>query len=261
MKVAVVTIHGIGSQDESFADKFHSTIIANTKGIDVRCFSVCWQNAVEPTQKRLFQRLRGLKLNLARKLMLSFVGDALNYHTGSKCYRDIHQRIDQILAEANAWVEDGCIVIAAHSLGSIAISNFIWDCDHPFSMGNQCYCPTDEAVQARKKIECLYTLGSPLYISSMRYEDGGEPIHVEKLINIYSKFDIVSYPVKDINSQYARNNRVIDKQISVGGIISRWTPFSHVTYFDDKKVSREITGTIKNLQYPNPIVGNGASHI
>lgn len=241
MKLAVVTVHGIGAQKPDFADLFHARLQKLVPGL--MCFSGYWQGALEPRERA--DELK-LKAGALRHLMLSYAGDAIAYQPSSStgCYEDIHETLDDALARANLVVgKEGKIVIVAHSLGTVVLSNFLYDLQNPGCDGDKLFHASQGALMAVSKLRGIVTLGSPILLWSLRYEKGGVAIKVPKWVNIYNPADVIGYPMNSINETYAY---VEDQKLRVGGLLTRFTPACHTTYFDDRRV---IDRVVRLLTY------------
>jgi len=128
-----------------------------------------------------------------RWLVTHYLGDAITYEARPSD-RELYDRVHQIVAAALHELaeeagENAPLCIIAHSLGSVVISNFMWDLQvaagvHPRRAGHE---PVAEHVAAElgdtplergETLAWLYTLGSPLALWSQRYDEFGEPVAV-----------------------------------------------------------------------------------
>lgn len=241
-KVAVISIHGIGSQSVNFAEPFNERLVKAVskidKNIEVRCFNGWWQSAVEQQELKHTLNLKNLSWKKARRTMITYIGDAIAYQPtdGASSYGKIHERIDDVFADAYDFVgEEGSVVVVAHSLGSIIVSNYIWDVQNPSSSGNRIFKASLEGSKAVDKIKEFMTFGCPLLLYSIKYQDGGSPIKVAKWTNVYTPSDVVGYPLKNINEKY-NTPSITDVPMNVGSLWSRFTPLSHGNYMDDKGI-------------------------
>lgn len=244
MKIAILSIHGIGQQNPGFANKFHKKLINNLKGYDVKCFEFEWQHLIEPKENLLVNGLFGLSWKLTRSFALNYVGDVIAYAKDSIFYKSCHKELDEKLSEISEWAEDGKIFIVAHSLGTIISYNYIYNLQNIEALGNKIF--KAQSVSWLDKLDTVFFLGSPLYIYSLQKDAGGKPIKVKNWINIYSPFDIISYPIKCINKDFKDSN-IEDISIASGGLLYGWNPISHVTYFDSNKVCSVIIKKIKGF--------------
>ena len=247
MKIAFLTIHGIGEQKPGWASSFHQNLVKNIASdiYNIKCFEIEWQHVVEPREEILSSEFTNEKWKFSRKFALNYIGDAVAYAKGSFLYKNSHSEIYQKLNEINDWLEeDGKLYIIAHSLGTVIIFDYIYNIQNINALGNKIFHTSNTNVI--DKLECLFTFGSPLYIYSLQKNGGGEPIKIKKWINTYSNFDIIGYSVRKINTQF-KQDWILDNQILCGGLLSFWNPMSHITYFDSKKVIKLIKNEVCNV--------------
>jgi hypothetical protein len=256
MRVALITVHGIGTQGPDFANDFEAAVRAEVLdqrpklNDDLKFFPAFWQGAIQPEETADDLKISKLPWKRARSLMLSYAADALAYQPSSAhdCYARVNAQLDLALCAAAEWVgEDGVLVIVAHSLGTIVMSNFVWDAQNPGSDGNESYIPSEQAKQALTRIEGVFTLGCPLMVWSLRYDGGGIPISVPFWRNVFSPYDVIGYPIKQINSAYAALPGAQDVQLAVGPWWDRYTPISHIHYLDDSRVIQMVADKIVGL--------------
>ena len=242
MKIAILSIHGIGQQKPGFADKFHTKLAHNLdEDYELECFEFEWQHLIESKENLLQKGMFGLSWKISRGFAVNYVGDAVAYAKDSVFYKSCHKELHNKLREISDWVEGGKIFIVAHSLGTIIIYDFIYNIQNKEAMGNKIF--QAKSTSWIDKLDTLFFLGSPLYIYSLQKNAGGNPINVKNWINIYSPFDVISYPIKNINDQFNKSN-VEDIPIICGGLLYGWNPISHITYFDSSQVIQLLTNKI-----------------
>ena len=98
----------------------------------------------------------------------------------------------------------------------------------------------------------FYTLGSPIALWTMRFEHFGRPIAVPsptlkplgigEWVNFYDKDDIIAYPLKGLNAEYAQTVTE-DREIRCPGPFA-WTPASHGGYFKSRPLIRRIVQSL-----------------
>ena len=141
----------------------------------------------------------------------------------------------------------------AHSLGSIIMSNYVWDIQKGLF--------NTSGMSAFEKMETLagiITFGSPLPMFTFAYDpvDAIEfpPAGLSaalkrkaKWLNFFDSDDVLAYPLKQVSPSYEQAVTE-DLEINVGGILSSWNPLSHTKYWTDndftKPVSRYLAGFI-----------------
>lgn len=238
----VVTIHGVGVQGPDYGSDFINKVREISRK-DLLFFPIYWQDITEPRQQQLLHQSKKLKWSISRRLLVSFAGDAINYQptvSDVDVYKRIHERVSITLSQIYDLGEDLPVYIVAHSLGSVIISNFIWDCQNSTSLGTKIFKPGDKALEVIKRIKTLVTMGSPLAVWSLKYPNGGSPISLPegaRWLNLYSKSDIVSFPIKSINSRYESCSYIEDVEIKVGNLLTSWNPSCHTKYWESERVA------------------------
>ena len=105
----------------------------------------------------------------------------------------------------------------------------------------------------------MYTMGSPIAIWSLRYEDFGVPIPVPspkladhhpglagEWVNFYDPDDVIGYPLSTLNDAYGASVER-DVAVNVGGPLSSWNPLSHVAYWTDGDVTKPIAESLARV--------------
>jgi hypothetical protein len=257
MKIGIAIIHGIGRQDKSYADEFIKKIKEEYKKsagtADLVFESICWQEEIEPLEHSLFEKIKNLGWKTLRSFFVGYGGDALCYQPsevkGNGFYTKVHDSVDKGLRNlAKSLDANSPICIISHSLGTVVISNYIWDIQH----GSSVYNASQEAKGLINKLSLLYTMGSPLAVWSLRFPDGGEPIKLEESafwFNLYAHNDIISSPIKLINQQYMHMSNLFDFKFNVGGLLFGWNPLSHNSYWDSRHVVKHIAKNLTKIKY------------
>jgi len=255
MKIAIFAIHGIGNNGPDFANEFVTLLESQTKdltNVELKVFPCSWKDLVRTTEDQLDSKIVNLGWKTLRMFMIEFVGDAVAYQlsdTTNDVYSAIHQRVDSVLSEASDWLgDDGVLLWIGHSLGTIITNNFIWDVQNKDSDGNKYYTASLKSQKALQSLKTLFTIGSPILVWSLANTGGGEPINVSKWLNIYSDYDVIGYPIKKINQAYAKDDRIIDIELNVGGLISKYFPTSHMYYFTNEKFVNIIVNECNRMQ-------------
>lgn len=239
---AIIVIHGIGDQKPGFSKNFSRKLAKHLPDYNINFFEFEWQNLVKYRERALLKNLKGLKWRLTRRFAISYIGDVLAYCRDSHFYRAVHAKFDNTLQDAIDWVgEDGDIYIVAHSLGSVIAYNFIYNFQNQESKGNLIF--KAQACLNLDAIKGFISLGSPLYLYSLQSPEDDVSIKLPYWLNIYSPFDVIGYPVKCINTNFASSS-IQDKKLILGGILTFWNPLCHIKYFDSNKVSKIIKEVI-----------------
>lgn len=272
MKLAIGIIHGIGSQQPGFSIPMqrgiasaYETLNLSTHWNDLIFQEIIWADILKQQQQQLYERVnykQDLDYQQIREFFIDYLGDAIAYQPLSQnvdadqiqVYHLIHQRIDQALQQFVAHPDldaETPLILIGHSLGTVILSNFIWDKQHQTSSNS----PLEEC----QTLVGLLTLGCPLALWSLRFKSFGVPIDFPgtrlspslsskaRWYNCYDKDDVIAYPLKNINPAY--NEAVTDDiQVNVGSIFSSWNPLSHHGYWEDKDVIRNVAKFCASLQ-------------
>ena len=239
----VIFIHGVGDQQAGYSLVCERAIrdqladyLSSGEQANVSYREVLWAPETSVNQARLWSKVSSkhdLDMVKLRKFFVGFAGDAVAYQRtaeGKPVYDAIHAKvriqIDAAISEADG--EDVEFTFLAHSLGSVIISNFLWDERQHFKATN------------------LFTVGSPIALWLLRYGDisnSRDPVEVARpegvWVNILDDEDVIAYPLREINSSY---KAAVDKDYmtEIGGILSSGTPLSHVGYWDDGNVVKPV---------------------
>lgn len=256
VKHAIAVIHGIGESNPNFAEGFIDRVRERIRieGLPDSAFEftqVYWGDVLLDREDELFKRLCEERMDYKplRHLMVQFHGNSLVYDSCNRSdprspYRRIHARIDRALgilaAEAGG---DAPLTIIAHSLGTVVLSNYLWDLQHPNPASE--VAPT--ALERGQTLANVFTLGSPLPLWALRHADFGKPFrfpvgryaHVGAWVNFYDEDDVLGYPLKHLNPEYDEAVTA-DQRINVGGPIAGATPMSHLGYWESRSVANEI---------------------
>jgi hypothetical protein len=267
--VAVAIVHGIGRQKKDFASPIIEQLrrrVAQKLGADPegppRFFfqPVYWAPVLQNEEDDLWSRLRkggSLGWTGLREFMVDFAADAIAYQP-IPGKRDAYDKVHAVFAEALRRLSQQAgpcapLCVISHSLGTIIASNFFYDLqthssEKPLIAQNVLEHLGDTPLACGETLSLFYTMGSPIALWSLRYENFGRPIevpsrklrgHYPKLfgewVNFYDRADVIGYPLKELNADY-RREVTSDRRVLAGGPFAFWNPLSHVAYFNDTDV-------------------------
>lgn len=269
-KLGILVVHGMGSQGPGFAGEFMNEVndrLRQAGGLETQ---VAWQPAwwseiLEPHETALWDKLyanNDLDYIKLRQFMIHNFADALAYQrlgTGkSDYYRKIHESIREYLASLRLALgdADAPLIVVAHSLGSVILSNYLWD--------QQSVKKRKNLVRGRNAFERLETLaglvtfGSNIALFSLAHNPyTGFAFPPPKLppnlqpaarwANFYDPDDVLGYPVKPLCAAYEANAQVEDHAVNVGGLLTSWNPVSHAEYWTDDDFTEPVAEQIKNV--------------
>lgn len=274
-KIAVALIHGVGNQGPEFADAmtselyeaFAALLPADDKSVHdkITIRPVYWADILARKERILWNILKhedGLALNTLRNFMMNFVGDATAYQPGRsrrEIYERIHTRIASVLHElAEEAGPEAPLCVIGHSLGTVITHNFFFDlgdilAEAPEQLSSLSPCETGQTLAL------FYTMGSPLALWSMRYDNyipipfpgallaERYPQLKPQWINYYDKDDVLAYPIRAISRghfQLAKDGLLKDVQVNVGNLFRSWNPLSHMAYWQDKDVVKPVARSL-----------------
>lgn len=266
MRTGVLVVHGMGEQSE---DHFGASFIAEMKrrlvtlGVrdgDVAFMRGFWADLLNTRERDLItQMARGgpLDYTRARRFVVNALGDAVAYRRGpaggEDVYDDIHTRILHRLRQLRAEVggTDAPLVVVAHSLGGVIMSDYIWDAQHP----------ANGRTRGTSDFECMRTLAGiitfgsniPLFTLALpkvvAVAPPRESANLSPAVrdaahwhNYYDPDDVLGWPLKTLASpvalgpgEHAYADAVdADHAIDAGGVLTSWNPLSHNAYWRDE---------------------------
>ena len=299
-KVAVAVVHGIGDQEtERLPGEDGEEVIVGferriKKKIHDRCRDECgphvedeiviegvhWADVLNEKQLELQESIFVDETSFLNKkirdVAVRLAGDAIAYQDSkSWVYREVHTVFAKTLKRlAKKTAPNAPLCIIAHSLGTIVTSNYLYDLqvDEPYRQSKTIPQKAREVMgdnptplERGHTVSLLYTLGSPLALWSILYEDFGVPIifppprwmHSDvglphEWVNYYDKDDVIGYPLRNLyetqNAKRAREGKekrilsevLRDEQVNVGGWFKSATPLSHMMYWEDNDVVEPI---------------------
>ena len=277
-KLGILLIHGSGAAHYKLLDKFilnlkKSIHQASGKAEEVEIIAANWHPAVQTYQENLWARLdtpeHGLKCKALRKFVLYTISDNVAYSGYPDQYNTAYGAIHHIIHEyvvrlKDMLEEDAPLMIIASSLGTVIISNYIWDRQHPEGedpLGAS-------AFERMETLAGLYTFGNnmPIYLGSydidqlvaIQFPSLAMPEQLKPLArweNIYSKQDAMGYPLRTINDTYFKSVTA-DIQMNIGGLLTFWNTASHVRYWSSRKIQQRIAAHVKDIleQYHLPVL-------
>ena len=270
-KIPVLFIHGMGHHEPDFFKPFLELILKKLPA-DVReriCPVGCWwDNVTQPMQDYVFQK--ALKYKIGWKSLHKFSIDALGdpvsylsayYTSGRPFYKEIHDRLLSSLKELELALgeqaQSAPLVVFAHSLGSVILTNYIWDCQHGTPQTSE---KPETAIQRMENLTCLITYGSniPLFlgikdpekdkVKSIQFPEQIERMEIANWYNIFSPNDVLGWPLTNLwTPGFGPQKPIVDKVMSVGPWWWSWSPKSHTLYETDSGFVTFAAGRINEL--------------
>ncbi|MGC4377476.1 chemotaxis protein [Fictibacillus sp. Mic-4] len=272
-KLAIVIVHGIGNQDESFADDF---IAALTQSFENKVNTpsqlviepMFWGSVFQKKEIELWQHVqKGGKLDftLLRRFVIDFFGDAIAYQPAfsqNPNYDKVHEVYARTLRSLSERAGGKApLIVIAHSLGAVISSNYFYDLQFIPDRISSSVLKTikDTPLEKGETLTSFFSLGCPLALWSLRYASFDRPIAVPdprlsghfsdlkgEWINCYDKDDVVAFPLKTLNIAYEQAVSE-DIEINSGSFLASWSPMSHLYYLKNKSLTHMIAEKLASI--------------
>jgi hypothetical protein len=273
-KLGVLIIHGVGGDREILLDNMKNmerdlkrkikACGADPGQIGWQC--VEWDHVLKKDEDEVYKRFsRGERLSIwsiwgkLRKFVMGYIADALAYRQVPNCsgqkentYNKIHVVVHEAVTRLKADLGDGDkpVIVIAHSLGSVIMSNYIWD-------RQKKYPPEEKDRYGENPFERMETLagfitfGSPLSLFALAFQPRISfefppevlPEYLNgkvKWLNFYDSADVLAWPLRELGGSY--NATVTDRKLHVG-----WTPLCHTSYWTKGNFTREVAKYISDI--------------
>ncbi|MCM0084279.1 hypothetical protein L4X63_22090 [Geomonas sp. Red32] len=266
-KVGVLLVHGMGTTMDDFAhDPIHE-LRERISGRGLKCEDLAWESVywaplLSARENQLWVDLSAdHDLNWAklRKFFINAFGNITAYQTAHDRPDSIYYRIhDQVHAALVALYEklggeDRPLVVIAHSLGSVIMSNYIWDRQKGKDVDRYGASP----FERMETLAGLVTLGTniPFFtmtespVVSIEFPPNTLPEKVRrraKWLNLYDSDDVLGWPLKPLSPSYA-DAVSEDIEVSVGNILTAWNPANHAAYWTDDEVIKPAAYLIGSI--------------
>lgn len=257
-KLCLAVVHGIGLQRRGYSNNFTFEVRSRFKkitGADLITKEIIYADVLDHVEERLWQRVEKshvkLRYKTGREFFITYIADAILYQRlpgNNGPYTKIHSQIMKQMTELARDVDqDTNLCIVAHSMGSVVMSNILWDMTKRpegvilnESMRRELIPATWDLVD---RLQYLWTLGSPIAIWSAIHEEP-KPIAVPgKSLrhrglntgwrNILDPDDVIAYPLSGLGSEW---KFVQDIRLNVGDSFTGWNPLSHIMYWSSNAV-------------------------
>lgn len=190
-KIAVVILHGAGTPKEDFAEdmikKISEGFGKKLKKENLVFESVFWSSIFENEESKLWERVQQgteLDYHLLRRFVVEFLADAVAYQPSSGAndnYDQVHSLLAQCLNSIQAKAGSSApLCVISHSLGSVVASNYFYDLQvKQENIGKSTKRYSGHTpLEKGETLSLFYSMGSPLALWSLRFNDFGIPISV-----------------------------------------------------------------------------------
>jgi len=243
-KAGILILHGMGRQDDKFADTFMRDlrIVLDRHGWtygDVVLQPVHYAGVFEDIQRKRAPGLISTSkwwqfLSRFGRCALGYVlSDAVSYKSGGGYHR-VQKIVSDRLTELRAGLQPGApVIIAAHSLGAMVMSDYIYD-------RQQGKNPA-AALADFDNFAGMVTFGCNIPLFDMGHlvtKSFSAPNERFRWDNFFSPFDILGYRMSRYYDE-GRNYALEDTRVLPGCLLF-WTWFSHNGYWKSASVQRRI---------------------
>lgn len=264
--LAILIVHGMGKFEKGFHKPFEQRIRKHFTADENKHIFVegcLWDGVTAPMQQHVLHLLpRRAWYHTLHEFVIDRLGDPVSYLSSYQAnaptlassdsfYRRIHDRVMQSLRRLEEQTgSDAHLMILAHSLGSVIVTNYRWDCEKERTRTTE---RPRTAMEKMENLVSLLTYGSniPLFIGvnpdtepieSITFPIPGSDADVAHWDNLYSPCDILGWPLADL---WTKNKPKIEEECRMIGpwwkIWRRFTPITHVDYDIDRRFLTLIT--------------------
>ncbi len=250
-KVGVLVLHGIGSHKQGYSCALVKKVAAllKSKGCDskqVEIQEVVYTDIFDKQQREHSEYLLNTSgscqfiSRLIRRLLAFVLSDAVSYRASRK---DVHIVISEHIGKLYKNLpESAPVIVVAHSMGVMAISDYIYDLQK-----KECKNPDLRSINNLKSIisfGCnipLFEMGHDETVSIKRPSSDEDKTF--RWINFFSPFDVLGYRIKKYYTQKP-DFEIDDKKIYAGGVFTKWNIFCHVGYWKNNEIHKAIVDSI-----------------
>lgn len=288
--IGVFVIHGMGTQGPNFREKFEEKVTKRLRKIGTNparteWSSGYWADILAEGQSDIWRRSRDagrMDWEDIRRFVLDSMGDAVAYRRTDvtdkvhkkTAYERVHDRILERLElqRASLGNMDKPLIVVAHSLGSIIMSDYIWNAQK-----------SNDWAKGKNDFVCMRTLcglitfGSTLPLFSVALSEikaiefpprpwsPAVPDSVRRVAewnNYYDRDDVLGWPIKNLSESY-KTSVTRDREIDVGSWWkTRWNPASHSEYWEDDDFTDAVANQIRQVlnaipAAPSPLTPSG----
>lgn len=235
MQLAVLFIHGIGTQKKDFADKAKQRLATELYKFGHRfaAETVHWAPLFDGHQARFMQKIvrAGAAMGPLRRLTVETLADALAYATQPSLVRAVHNEVTQALTRLYpAGPSDVPLIVCAHSLGGLVFADYL-----------RLY----RAEPRLSSLAAFVTFGCNIPLFSLVEPFNVPTLGRAKWLNYWDPDDCLGFPLKVLPNLAPH---VEDVRVNVGGPMTWWNGLAHLGYWNDKSfwgaVARRTSGLL-----------------
>lgn len=261
-KLGIFIIHGMGETKPDFHEKmveeFKDRVGSQATQLEFQ--SCYWQDLLQRREDALWECLNkeSMDMKKLRRWIINALGDPVAYLGGERqFYFQIHEIIRDSLGNLLQKLANDVnspLLVLAHSLGSVMMSNYIWDEQHPEngrSTGRNKF-------EQMKTLTTLVTFGSNIPVFTL----GFDPVEcitfpppelndklktVARWMNFFDPDDVLGYPLDEVWDERNGTDKIEDIAINAGVWPLSESPFSHTQYWTDNDLTKPVAQQIKQI--------------
>ncbi len=258
--VALITLHGMGETDPEYYQPLVERLIdrlgENIWNTKVVFEPVYYDDVLQTNQKRLWEnmdKLYSLRWDSLRRFLLYGLSDAATLEYSARqidgLYFVVQEKIKQSFEKAFAQLasQRRPVIVLAASLGCQVFSNYVWDIQHQKGIFKEKIW-TDSDKDSFLKLNSLryfITTGCniPIFVGGLdKPTCFQKPNSYFQWHNYFDPDDVLGWPLTPLDQSYPDCN-ITEHPVEVGGLLTS-TPFSHVAYWKNEHIIREISRRI-----------------
>lgn len=260
--LALITIHGMGLEDKNYFKNLekHLKKSLNDQWEEIYFRNIKFASILQGNQNNMLDAMQKdtknpLNSKLLRRFFVNGFSDATSLEhsprENGEPYIDVQKAVQMELLAAYDENPNMEIVIVAQSLGCQVISNYLWDAAgnknifDPLVVSNTFDFEKLEFLKLRS-LRHFVTTGCniPLFIAGLNNKKCFKlPNPKFQWDNYYDPDDILGWPLNTLDESYSLVN---DHDIEVGGLLTSWSPLSHLHYWDDESFIRPLSALLKS---------------
>lgn len=261
--VGLLFAHGMGTSGAGYADALISNTLATLDSLEfprsqVVIQQALWATALRKSEDDLWDRMDtpgNLGFRDLRRFVVSTLGDPIAYRSiptntpTMTTYYGIHQRIFQSLqALAAALPDPTCpLILVGHSLGSVILSDHIWDEQQGQGFGR-------DSFTRGETLAGFVTFGSTIPLFTLDLETiaaisfPGRALTpaqhaAAQWLNFFDRNDVLGYPLRPTSPDYTARVTA-DIEVAVGGLLKSWNPLCHTEYWGSNDIAKYLARLI-----------------